>query len=161
LGVARRASSRTVLPEGGAAVLESELLPSLVVAAQSQAGANSRPTTRRKACWAKIAGDEVIEKGEFAGRYLQLVRVVGTELEIDGQDNLRGRHPPRARHAADAELLRLSRGGGDCPHAQGAHSSARPSRFEGFEEIWETANQRPHVLTSRTIRTHRLRRLSA
>jgi hypothetical protein len=127
-------------PEGGAA-LESELLPGLVVALK-QAGANSRPTTRRKACWAKIAGDEVIEKGEFAGRYLQLVRVVGTELEIDGKTIYEGviRHAQDTQRmlnyfvTAEAEAIALT------PKAP---FIGTPKQFEGFEEIWETANQRP------------------
>lgn len=128
------------MPDGGAA-LESELEPDVAQALKAS-GANTRPTTRRKACWAKIAGDEVIDKGEFAGKYLQLVRVVGTELDIDGVTIYEGivRHAKDTQRmlnyfvSAEAEAIAL---------APKAPFLGTPKQIEGHETLWENANQRP------------------
>lgn len=101
-----------------------------------------RSTTRRKACWAKIVGDDVIEKGELAGKYLQLVRVVGTELEINGNTIYEGvvRHAKDTQRmlnyfvSAEAEAIALT------PKAPFIGTA---KQFENYETIWETANQRP------------------
>jgi hypothetical protein len=129
------------IPSGGA-VLQSELEPDVAAALLAQ-GAATRPTTRRKACWAKIAGDEVIEKGELAGRYLQLARVIGTELEIDGTTIYEGivRHAKDTQRmlnyfvSAEAEAIALT------PKAP---FIAAEGQIEGHEEQWESANIRAH-----------------
>ena len=127
-------------PEGP--VLVSEIPPEVFVLLK-EAGAATRPTTRRKACWAKIAGSEVIEKGELAGRYLQLVRVVGTELEIDGKTIYEGviRHAKDTQRmlnyfvSAEAEAIAL---------APKAPFIAAEGQIENHEEIWRTANTKTH-----------------
>lgn len=128
-------------PEGEAA-LASELEPK-VLAMLKRAKAQTRPTTRRKACFAKIAGDEVIEKGDLGGRFLQLVRVVGTELEIgDGATIYEGiiRHAKDTQRmlnyfvSAEAEAIAL---------APKAPFIGTVKQIEGYEKLWENANQRP------------------
>lgn len=127
-------------PEG-TTVLKSEMKPEGIELLM-KAGANKRSTTRRKACWAKIAGDEVVEKGEFAGRYLQVVRVVGTELEIDGATIYEGviRHARDTQRmlnyfvSAEAEAIAL---------APKAPFIAAEGQIEGYEGVWENANQKP------------------
>ena len=129
------------MPEGGPA-LASELEP--VVAQQlTQMGAQSRPTTRRKACWAKIAGDEVIEKGEFAGEYLQLVRVVGGELDIDGETIYEG----VIRHARDPQKIlnmMVSSEVEGIALMPKAPWLVPEGAIENYKEIWDTANTRTH-----------------
>ncbi len=106
------------------------------------AGAALRPTTRRRACWAKIVGDEVIERGEFAGRYLQLVRVVGTELTVDGKTIYEGviRHAKDTQRmlnyfvSAEAEAIALT------PKAP---FMVAEGQIENYAAEWENANQRP------------------
>lgn len=128
------------LPQGGAALV-SELEPS-VARGLIQAKANTRKTTRRKVKWVKIAGDEIVERGEFAGRYLQLVRVVGTELEIDGQTIYEGviRHARDTQRmlnyfvSAEAEAIAL---------APKAPFIAAEGQVENFKNDWENANQKP------------------
>jgi hypothetical protein len=113
------------------------------IAMQFQAaGGALRPTTRRRACWAKIVGDEVIERGEFAGRYLQLVRVVGTELTVDGKTIYEGviRHAKDTQRmlnyfvSAEAEAIALT------PKAP---FMVAEGQIENYEAEWENANQRP------------------
>lgn len=104
--------------------------------------APTRKTTRRKVCFAHIAGDEVIERGELPGHYLQLVRVVGTELEIDGQTIYEGviRHAKDTQRAlnyyvsAETEAIAL---------APKAPWVAAEGQIEGYEATWERANQQP------------------
>jgi hypothetical protein len=123
--------------------LMSELEPEVAQLLSQASDVNKRPTTRRRALWAKIAGDEVIEKGELAGRFLQLVRVVGTELEIDGKTIYEGviRHARDTQRmlnyfvSAEAEAIALT------PKAP---FIAAEGQIEGHEEIWETANTKTH-----------------
>lgn len=128
------------IADGGTA-LESELEPDVAQLLTAQ-GAATRPTTRRTACWAKIVGDEVIERGELAGRYLQLVRVVGTELEVDNETVYEGivRHAKDTQRmlnyfvSAEAEAIALT------PKAPFIGAEGQ---FEGHETLWEKANQKP------------------
>jgi hypothetical protein len=127
-------------------VLKSEIHPSFAEKLMAQ-GAETRETTRRKACWAKIAGDEVIAKGEFEGRYLQLVRVVGTELDIDGATIYEGvvRHAKDTQRmlnyfvSAEAEAIALT------PKAP---FIAAEGQIEGHEKEWETANTKARSVLS-------------
>lgn len=129
------------MPEGGPA-LQSELEPE--IAAQLLGlGANTRPTTRRKACWAKIAGDEVVEKGEFAGEYLQIVRVVGGELDIDGETIYEG----VIRHARDPQKIlnmMVSSEVEGIALMPKAPWLVPEGAIENYKEIWDTANTRTH-----------------
>jgi hypothetical protein len=128
------------MQEGGAARV-SELEPAVAQLLKSS-GVSSRHTTRRKVCWARIAGDEVVEKGEFAGRYLQLVRVVGTELTLNGDTVYEGvvRHAKDTQRmlnyfvSAEAEAIALT------PKAP---FIAAEGQTAGYEAEWENANQRP------------------
>jgi hypothetical protein len=133
-------------PEGaqnGGAVLASELEPDVAKLLKSRRDINQRPTLRRTARWAKIAGDEVIEKGRVR-RPLPPAGARGGHRARDRRRNhLRGHRPAREGHAADAQLLRLCRGGGHRPHPQGALHRHREA-VRGLEDIWRTANSRTH-----------------
>lgn len=108
----------------------------------------TRPTTRRKVCWAKIVGDKVVKKGELAGKYLQLVRVVGTELEIDGRVIYEGvirhaRDPQRALNyyvSAQTEAIALA------PKAPWLVAEGQIP--DAYKEQWQTSNTKtPAYLT--------------
>lgn len=126
----------------GAAALASELEPK-VLAMLKRAGAQTRPSTRRIAKWAKIAGSEVIEKGELGGRYLQLVRVVGTELEIGNGATI---YEGIIRHAKDTQRMLnyfVSAEAEAIALAPKAPFIADARQVEGYEKQWENANQKP------------------
>lgn len=128
------------------AILESEVGPDF--ARQLKEGkCSTRPTTKRKACYAKIAGDEVIERGELAGRYLQIVRVVGTEIDVNGKPIYEGviRHAKDTQRvvnymaSAESEAIAL---------APKAPFIVAEGQTEGYRKDWEQANQKPlSVLT--------------
>jgi CRP-like cAMP-binding protein len=126
------------MPQGGAALLSelSEEAQRMLVEAQA------RPTTKRIARWAKIAGDLVVERGSFSGRYLQLVRVVGTHLEIDGKSVFEG----VIRHAKDTQRMLnyfVSSEAEAIALAPKAPFIADVTQIEGYETVWEAANKRP------------------
>jgi len=101
-----------------------------------------RKTTKRVAKWAKIAGEEVIEKGELAGRFLQLVRVVGSEVNIDGKEVFWG----IIRHAKDTQRMLNYAVSAEAEAIALAPKSPwiiAEGQIEGHEEEWRTANQRP------------------
>lgn len=127
-------------------VLESELQDehktALVLLAQQGGTAHTRKTTRRQACWAKLVGDEVIECGGLAGRYLQLVRVVGTELNFGSETIYEG----VVRHAKDTQRMLnyfVSSEAEAIALAPKAPFVAAEGQIEGYEKDWENANQRP------------------
>lgn len=45
----------------------------------------SRPSDRKKVCWLKTNGYEILEEGEWAGKYIPIIRVVGNEFLVDGE----------------------------------------------------------------------------
>lgn len=104
----------------------------------------TRQSSRRKACWVRIAGDEIVERGEFAGKYLQLVRVVGGELEINGRTIYEGvvRHAKDSQRmlnyfvSSEAEAIALT------PKAPFIGTAAQ---FDGHEAMWSTANSKTHA----------------
>jgi hypothetical protein len=122
-------------------VLESEVGAEFAGKLEALAGLPMRPTTRRRSRFVKIAGGQVIERGELAGRYLQLVRVVGSELEIDGRKIYEGviRHtkdPQKALNfyvSAQTEAIALT------PKAP---FMAAEGQIEGHEDEWRNLNTR-------------------
>lgn len=141
------------LPDGP--VLESELTDqhktALALMAAEGGQVNVRKTTRRLACWAKIVGDEIVERGELAGRYLQLVRVVGTELTLGGETIYEG----VVRHAKDTQRMLnyfVSSEAEAIALTPKAPFVAAEGQIEGHEAAWEKANSRPvSVLMYRPI----------
>lgn len=109
------------------------------------AGFRERPTVKRKACFAKIAGQEVLERGELAGRYLQVVRVVGSKIKLDGKTIYEGviRHAKDTQRAynyfksAEAEAIAL---------APKAPWLVAEGQIEGYETQWELSNQKPQAV---------------
>lgn len=51
---------------------------------------DSRPTHRTKVCWAKIAGNQVVEETEFPSKWIPVVPVLGDELWVGGKRILEG-----------------------------------------------------------------------
>jgi hypothetical protein len=113
-------------------VLESEVGAEFAGKLEALAGLPMRPTTRRRSRFVKIAGGQVIERGELAGRYLQLVRVVGSELEIDGRKFTRASSATRR--------TRRRRSTSTCPPrrrllpSRPRRPSWRRGRSKGYEE---------------------------
>ena len=87
----------------------------------------------------KINGYEVLEESDWAGKYIPVIRVVGNEVEVDGQVYLSGlvRNAKDAQRmynywtSQEAEMLAL---------APKAPFIGYGGQFEGYENQWKTAN---------------------
>lgn len=102
----------------------------------------SRPSDRKKICWVKTNGYEVLDKREWPGKYIPVIRVVGNEFEVDGELFVTGivRNAKDAQRmynywtSQEAEMLAL---------APKAPFIGYAGQFEGFESKWATANTKP------------------
>lgn len=103
------------------------------------AAVKSREVEEREVCWYKTNGIEILERTEWAGRYMPFVRVVGNEYNIDGEFYYSG----IVRNAKDAQ-----RAFNFAISANTEHVSLRTKTpwlaaygaIEGFEDEWTNAN---------------------
>ena len=99
----------------------------------------SRQADRKKIKWCKINGYEILEKQEWAGSCIPVVRVIGNEYEIEGRIYISGlvRNAKDAQRmynywtSQEAEMLAL---------APKAPFIGYGGQFEGYETQWKTAN---------------------
>lgn len=54
----------------------------------------TRPTTNNKMEWFLIAGDQIVDQGDWAGKYVPICRCVGRETVIDGTLDRKGHTRP-------------------------------------------------------------------
>jgi hypothetical protein len=98
-----------------------------------------RPSQVRRVCWCKHNGVEILEKGEWAGKYIPIIPVYGEELYIDGKRTLKGivrdaKDPQRMLNvwkSAETEAIGL---------APKAPWVADAKTIEGYEDVWANAN---------------------
>lgn len=99
----------------------------------------TRTTQIKRVKWCKLNGNEVLEKKDWAGSYIPVVRVIGNEFEIEGKTYISGivRNAKDAQRmynywtSQEAEMLAL---------APKAPFVGAAGQFEGFEDKWKTAN---------------------
>ena len=98
-----------------------------------------RESTLRKVKWCKINGYEILESGDWAGKYIPVVRVVGNEFEVDGRIYVSG----LVRNAKDAQRMYnywVSQEAEMLALAPKAPFIGYGGQFEGYEQQWKTAN---------------------
>ena len=99
----------------------------------------SRESERKQVKWLKINGYEVLEKADWAGEHIPVVRVLGNEFEVEGRIYISGlvrnaKDPQRMYNywvSQEAEMLAL---------APKAPFIGYGGQFEGYEAQWKTAN---------------------
>ena len=99
----------------------------------------TRIVQREKVCWVKSNGYEVLEKRDWAGKYIPIVRVVGNEFEVNGQIYVSG----LVRNAKDAQRMYnywVSQEAEMLALAPKAPFIGYGGQFEGYETQWKTAN---------------------
>jgi hypothetical protein len=99
----------------------------------------SRPSDRRKVKWIKTNGYEVLERRDWAGKYIPVVRVIGNEFEVDGRIYISG----LVRNAKDAQRMYnywVSQEAEMLALAPKAPFIGYGGQFEGYESQWKTAN---------------------
>lgn len=104
----------------------------------------TRDITSYKIEWYKIAGDTIIDRKDWAGKYIPIVRVVGEETKIEGKLDRKG-HTRSMKDvqrmynywsSAGVEFIALQ---GKTPWITVAES------IEGYETFWSTANTVNHA----------------
>lgn len=101
----------------------------------------SRTIQKRAVKWAKITGTEILEENEWAGQWIPIIPVLGDELDINGEIDLKGmvrdaRDPQRMYNywiSAQTETIAL---------APKAPYVGVEGQFEGHEKKWNLANRR-------------------
>lgn len=98
-----------------------------------------RKVSTRKCCWYLVAGDKIIERGDWPGRYIPIVRVVGEEVEIDGKVQRKG----HTRAMKDAQ--RMYNYWSSAGVEYGALQGKQPYLIEveavnGLQEYWDNLN---------------------
>lgn len=93
--------------------------------------------------WYKIAGDRVIDEGKWLGKYIPIVRLVGTETVIDGVLDRKG----HTRALINAQQIYNYNTSASVEY--GALQTKSPwiapsAAIEGFEEYYKTANRVNH-----------------
>ena len=99
----------------------------------------TRESDRPKINYCKINGYEILEKREWAGKYIPVVRVVGNEFEVDGRLYVSG----IVRNAKDAQRMYnywVSQEAEMLALAPKAPFIGYGGQFEGYENQWKTAN---------------------
>ena len=93
--------------------------------------------------WFKIAGDMIIDRGPWLGKYIPIVRLVGTETVIDGILDRKG----HTRALINAQQMYNYNSSSSIEY--GALQTKSPwiastQSIEGFEEYYKTANSVNH-----------------
>lgn len=99
----------------------------------------TRETTIKMVKWCKTNGYEFLEKKDWAGRWIPVVRVIGNEFEIDGEIHVSG----IVRNAKDAQRMYnywVSQEAEMLALAPKAPFVGYAGQFEGFEQQWKMAN---------------------
>lgn len=127
-------------PDGQTAtILASKLSPAIV------AGLRAEPTTKRRRVltkdvqWFKMAGDRVMEKRTWPGCYVPIVRVIGSEITIEGVYDRKGhvralKDPQRIYNYWASSAVYNVALQSNTPYVGAAEA------IEGYETYWNNAN---------------------
>lgn len=120
-------------------VLKASEMDKAALVAAAAAGWRSRPVRRQQVEWYLVAGDTLLEKKDWPGRYIPIVRVVGDEVEIDGKVDRKG----HTRQMKDAQ--RMYNYNSSASVEYGALQTKTPilaaaEAIEGYEDHWNNAN---------------------
>ena len=99
----------------------------------------SREADRQKVKYCKINGYEILQKRDWAGKYIPVIRIVGNEFEVDGRLYVSG----LVRNAKDAQRMYnywVSQEAEMLALAPKAPFIGYGGQFEGYEDKWKTAN---------------------
>jgi len=116
------------------------MLDALKAAAKDESsGVKSRKVMVRKCKWYLIAGDKIIDRRDWLGKYIPIVRVVGEEVEIDGKVDRKGH--TRAMKDAQRMYNYWATAGVEYGALQGKQPYlAAKEAIEGHESKWDNLN---------------------
>ena len=121
-------------------IKDKAVLDALKAAAKDESsGVKSRKVMVRKCKWYLIAGDKIIDRRDWLGKYIPIVRVVGEEVEIDGKVDRKGH--TRAMKDAQRMYNYWSTAGVEYGALQGKQPYlAAQEAIEGHESKWDNLN---------------------
>lgn len=98
-----------------------------------------RKVSVRKCKWYLIAGDQILDRRDWLGKYIPIVRVVGEEVEIDGKIDRKGH--TRALKDAQRMYNYWSSAGVEYGALQGKQPYLAPVEgIAGYEKYWDNLN---------------------
>jgi hypothetical protein len=102
-----------------------------------------RNMKHRRVRWAKITGAEVLERGEWPGKWIPIIPALGRETVKDNKRILRGMIRPAmdSNLAFDFQVSKLAEGIGLSPISQ---FMVAVGQLEGFEHKWADANRKAY-----------------
>lgn len=92
--VKERADTLIAGPDGNTFKLSEIDDPEMVKAIKSDTSLQKRKVSTRMVEWFLLAGDKILERRDWLGKYIPIVRVVGDEIEIDGKIERKGHTRP-------------------------------------------------------------------
>lgn len=106
----------------------------------SEPSTKTRQITETKIEWYLLAGDEIIERNIWPGKYIPIVRVIGEETIIDGSLDRKGhvralRDPQRIYNYWTSSAVEFVALQSKAPFVGAAKA------IEGYETYWENANR--------------------
>ncbi|WP_343928742.1 portal protein [Pigmentiphaga daeguensis] len=121
--------------------LERDLLKELATNGEE---VRRRRVDKRTIRWYLIAGNQVLERNTWAGKWIPVIRVVGEEIVIDGKMDRKG----LVRYLKDPQ--RMYNYNTSAQVEFGALQTKTPwvgplEAFEGLENYWATANRENHA----------------
>ena len=99
-----------------------------------------RRTTRWRVKWYKIAGSRIVDRKDWPGQFIPIVRVIGEETVIDGKLDRKG----HTRALKDAQRMYnfWTSAAAEFGALQGKTPYVAPvAAIEGFENYWNNANK--------------------
>jgi hypothetical protein len=104
--------------------------------------ATGRKIQKRKVNWCIVNAREVLERFEWAGRYIPIVPVIGKEKNVDGERIYDGVTRP-AKDAQRSFNYAWSKEVGSVGLTPIAPWVIEEGQLEGYERYWKTANTKP------------------
>jgi hypothetical protein len=108
-------------------------------------GIQRRPIETPSIKWCKIAGDAIVERSDWVGTTIPIVRIVGEECVIDGKLDRKG----HVRNIKDPQRMYNYWSSSATEHVALQTKTpyiADDRSIEGYETIWETANTENHAV---------------
>jgi hypothetical protein len=127
-----------LLPDGSS-LRESEVEDDAMREQLRQASVKSREITSEKVEWFKVVGSEVVERKDWPGKYIPLIRVVGEECIIEGKLERKGharalKDPQRIYNYWTSSAVESVALQSRVPYVAAAES------IEAFQHLWDKAN---------------------
>lgn len=121
-----------------------QAMPDLAKVAIADKTIQKRTIQRPSVDWCLIAGDKIIDRSQWPGSTIPIVRVVGEEMIIDGKLDRKG----HVRNLKDPQRMYNYWSSSAVEHVALQTKTpylADTRAIEGFESIWATANTENHA----------------